>query len=60
MLGDINIDIFPAFTRNKNGEEVLHGLIKLENTMWPNEELLFKLRNLSPAISINTDPESLL
>lgn len=60
ILGEINIDIFPAFTRNKNGEEVLHGLIKLENTVWPNEELLFKLRNLSPAISINTDPESLL
>ncbi len=60
ILGDINIDIFPAFTRNKNGEEVLHGLIKLENKTWPNEELLYKLQNLSPAISINVDPESLL
>jgi primosomal protein N' (replication factor Y) len=59
-LSPIEIDIFPAFTRNKKGEEVLHGIIKIEQNQWPEINLLQKLRFLPPFVSINIDPETML
>lgn len=59
-LSPLEIDIFPAFTRNKKGEEVLHGIIKIEQNQWPDMKILYKLRELPPFVSINIDPENLL
>lgn len=56
----LEIDIFPAFTKNKKGEEVLHGLIKIEQNQWPDIKTLQKLRELPPFVSVNIDPENLL
>lgn len=54
------IDIFPAFIPMSKGKFNMHGLIKIKRESWTDEELLAKLRSLSPAHTINVDPESLL
>ena len=54
------IDIFPAFTATVRGKSVIHGLIKIEQHAWPDRELVAKLRNLPPGVSVKVNPESLL
>jgi primosomal protein N' (replication factor Y) len=54
------IDIFPAFTATVRGNSIIHGLIKLEPSSWPNQELAAKLRSLPPNVKVKVDPESLL
>jgi primosomal protein N' (replication factor Y) len=60
FLGPVEMDIFPSFTAGTRGNSTLHGLLHLKTSSWPNIELLSKLRDLPPSVSINVDPESLL
>lgn len=55
-----NVTVFPAFIATIKGEFVMHALIKLDRGRWPNEELLDRLRGLSPSYAVNVDPESIL
>jgi primosomal protein N' len=52
--------IFPAFIKIVRNEFIMHALLKIDSDKWPDDELLLYLRNLSPSVSINVDPESLL
>ncbi|MDE2188712.1 MAG: hypothetical protein KGJ35_03230 [Patescibacteria group bacterium] len=60
FLAPVSIDVFPSFTAGLRGNSLLHGLIRLSPSTWPNDELLAKLRSLPPSVSVNVDPESLL
>jgi primosomal protein N' (replication factor Y) len=59
-LDPYEIEIFPAFTHTVKGNYVLHGLIRLSYDKWPNDDLVYKLRTLSPNVTIKVDPETLL
>lgn len=59
-LDPYEVEVFPAFTHTVRGNYVLHGLIRLPRDKWPNSDLSFKLRSLSPSIMIKVDPETLL
>lgn len=54
------IIIFEAFNPGKNKKFTMHGLIPMERKKWVDKELLFKLKNLPPQISVKVDPDSLL
>lgn len=54
------LDIFPAFTATVRGNSVIHGLIKIEIGKWPDIELITRLRDLPPGVSVKVNPESLL
>lgn len=54
------IDIFPAFTSTVRGKSVIHGLIKIDRTYWPDHTLIAKLRALPPSVKIKVQAESLL
>ncbi len=60
QVAPYEIDIFPAFTATVRGKSVIHGLIKLENGRWPDNELIEKLRQLPIGASVKVNPESLL
>ena len=60
LIEPYEIDIFPAFTSTVRGNSVIHGLIKVESSKWPDMELVNKLRSLPPYISVRINPESLL
>ncbi len=60
MIEPYELDIFPAFTSAIRNNSVIHGLIKLEPSSWPDAELAAKLRSLPPNVSVKVDPESLL
>lgn len=60
ILDPYEVEVFPAFTHTIRGNYVLHGLIRLEYSKWPNQDLNSKLRSLSPNIKIKVDPETLL
>lgn len=60
ILDPYEVEVFPAFTHTVRGNYVLHGLIRLERSAWPNNDLMSKLRSLSPSIIIKVDPETLL
>lgn len=59
-LEPYEVEVFPAFTHTVKGNYVLHGLIRIDTTRWVDDNLLDKLRTLSPAITIKVDPETLL
>lgn len=54
------LDIFPAFTATIRGKSVIHGLMKIPASSWPDMEVVSKLRLLPPNVSVKIDPESLL
>ncbi len=54
------MDVFPAFVPISKGKFSMHGLIKIKRNEWIDKILLAKLNSLSPAFTINIDPESLL
>jgi len=56
----IEIDIFPAFTASTRGNSLIHGLIRIDTHIWPNTELIARLKSLPPSVSVRVDPESLL
>jgi primosomal protein N' (replication factor Y) len=60
LLEPYEVEVFPAFTHTQRGNTVLHGLIRLPRESWPKEDLIEKIRSLSPAISVKVDPETLL
>ncbi|MDR3558088.1 MAG: hypothetical protein P4L61_01005, partial [Candidatus Pacebacteria bacterium] len=60
FLAPVEVDVFPSFTAGARGNSLLHGIIRLTTGIWPNTELLSKLRSLPHSVSINVDPESLL
>ncbi len=59
-MSPFEVDIFPAFIPMQKGKFSMHGLIKVKRGEWIDKELLHKLNSLSPAYTINVDPESLL
>jgi primosomal protein N' len=59
-LAPTHVDVFPAFIATVRGEHVMHALIKLSSNEWPNDELISRLKSLSPAYAVNVDPESIL
>lgn len=54
------IDIFPVFTASAKGVAQIHGLIRIDFHLWPNTELIAKLKTLPPSVSVRVDPENLL
>ena len=60
ILDPYEVEVFPAFTNTIRGNFVLHGLLRIQNDKWPNDELCSKINQLSPAITIKVDPETLL
>ncbi|MFA6601883.1 MAG: hypothetical protein WCT02_03420 [Candidatus Paceibacterota bacterium] len=54
------MDIFPAFTSTSRGQSVIHGLIKIPASAWPDNDLVNKLRSLPPGVMVKINPESLL
>lgn len=60
LLEPYIVDIFPAFTHTIAGNHILHGLIRIPASDWPQIALIEKLRSLPPSVTIKVDPESLL
>ncbi len=60
ILDPYEVEVFPAFTHTIKGNFVLHGLIRINNNDWPKSDLIDKIKQLSPAITIKVDPDSLL
>lgn len=69
FLGGYEPQIFSAFVGKVKGQYVTNTVIKIDPTLWPipiddkkimNTHLSENLRRLSPAFSINVDPEDLL
>jgi primosomal protein N' (replication factor Y) len=64
ILDPYEVEVFPAFTHTVKGNYILHGLIRLKNDdiIRKNlpDDLLNKLKELSPSVSIKVDPETLL
>lgn len=58
--GPNELDVFPAFTSAGKGKSLIHGLLKVPTTRWPDRELVEKLRILPQHISVKIDPENLL
>lgn len=54
------VDVFPAFIATVDNQYVMHALIKLDRSKWPDSELVDRLRGLSPAYAVNVDPDSIL
>lgn len=52
--------IYPAFTEKVKNAYVMHGLIRLEPSKWPDKELVNKLRMLPPNYRVEVDAQSLL
>ncbi len=59
-LGPYEIDIFPAFTSTIKGNFIIHGLIKIESHLWPDPDLVARLRTLPTSVSVRVAPETLL
>jgi primosomal protein N' len=59
-LAPHEIDVFPAFTGTVRGASVIHGLMKIQAKQWPDPELVRKLRDIPPKVSVKINPESLL
>jgi len=51
---------YPSFVSKIKGKIIYNGLIRLDADNWPNESLLSKILSLSPSISVDVDPESVL
>jgi len=60
IVDPYTIDVFPAFIPGFVGKFIMHGLIRLPQKKWVDEDLLNKLKSLPPQFSVNIDPESLL
>lgn len=60
LFKEYDLRIFSAFIPAERGKQTSHALIKVKPSMWPNPDLLQKLRSLPPHILVKVDPESLL
>ncbi len=59
-LERFNPRIFPAFIKSIKGQTLLHILIKVPESEWPDKELTEILLSLPPSVKIDTSPQSLL
>ena len=59
-LAGFTVDVFPAFIATVQNMYTMHALVKIPRAEWPNKELIDRMRTLSPAYTINVDPESIL
>jgi primosomal protein N' len=55
-----DFNYYPAFTERVKGKYIMNGIIRVEKSKWPNEELRQKLINLDPQYDIVIDAESIL
>lgn len=60
ILDPYEVEVFPAFTQTVKGNQILHGLIRTPREMWPNSNLIGKIRSLSPNALVKVDPDTLL
>ncbi len=60
LLSPYTVDVFPAFTHTIKGKYVLHGLMTIPRARWPHDDIISRLKNLPPHITVKIDPESLL
>lgn len=60
ILDKWNPIVFPAFIKTVKNQLIMHTLIRVPKEKWPDEEILYILRNFSPSVSVNVDPDSLL
>ncbi|MEY2664337.1 MAG: primosomal protein [Candidatus Parcubacteria bacterium] len=60
LLEPHTVDVFPAFTQTPTGNQVLHALMRLPRTEWPQSTIIEKLRSLPPSVTVKVDPDSLL
>jgi len=51
---------YPAFTEKVKNAYVMHGLIRLDPSKWPEKELADKLKMLPPNYRVEVDAQSLL
>jgi primosomal protein N' (replication factor Y) len=54
------LHVYPAFTEKVKNAYVMHGLIRLDPSKWPEKELADKLRMLPPNYRVEIDAQSLL
>jgi primosomal protein N' len=60
ILKDWKPVVFPAFIRTVRNQLIMHILIRIPKNDWPNSDLLYTLRNFSPSVAVNVDPQTLL
>jgi len=51
---------FSRILRAPGGKYVMHGFLRIAREKWPDEELVRRLRSLSPSYTITIDPDSIL
>lgn len=59
-LADYEPMVYPAFHTGPETKYRANLLLRLRPADWPKEELLAKLRGLSPALAVNVDPQDIL
>jgi len=59
-LAKWNPRIFPAFIKSIKGQTLLHILMKIPESQWPDKELTGVLLSLPPSVKIDSSPASLL
>jgi primosomal protein N' len=59
-LRPFQLNIFEAFHARTGAKYMVHGLIMMPRTEWPQPDLVAKLRALPPQFLIKVDPDSLL
>ena len=60
ILDPFEVEVFPAFTQTVKGNQVLHGLLRLNREKWPDITLREKIQSLPPSVIVKVDPETLL
>jgi primosomal protein N' (replication factor Y) len=60
ILDPFEVEVFPAFTQTVKGNQVLHGLLRLNREKWPDTTLREKIQSLPPSVIVKVDPETLL
>jgi|SRR3989344_741478 len=60
IVKPFEISIFDAWNPGNATNFSVHGLISLQKGMWPEKELLEKLRLLPPKVQVRVDPDTLL
>jgi primosomal protein N' (replication factor Y) (superfamily II helicase) len=60
QLAPHELHIFPAFIERVRGSFILHGILHVPRSKWPDPELLAKLRTLPQYVTIQVDPDNLL
>ena len=51
---------FSRFLQVPGGKYMLHGFLRVERETWPDDELIARLRSLSPSYQVSVDPDSIL